>query len=124
MNFMEKQRTIVYTHTCCQMRQKSTRPYSIAIMALMLVLTLLSCNTDTSSFETDISVPVSISEVKTRSIEQYVNTTGSVYAMQEVTIVSEIVGDYYLLKNAKTGKPYVLGDKAESGQKIIRLENV
>jgi len=95
----------------------------MAIMPMILVMAFSSCNTDTTSFDTDISVPVSVTEVKTNSIEQYVNTTGSVYAMQEVTLTSEIVGDYYLLNNPKTGRPFVLGNIIGPGQKIIRLEN-
>ncbi len=93
------------------------------MLVFMLAFILLSCNTDNASFDTDISVPVSVTEVKTKSIEQYVNTTGSVFAMQETTLLSETVGDYYLLNNPKTGKPFMLGDKIDAGQKIIRIEN-
>ena len=74
---------------------------------LFLCITLLSsCSPDNTSFDTDISVPVSVSEVKYGSIEQYINTTGSVYAMQEVTLNSEMTGNYTLLKNPKTGKQF------------------
>jgi RND family efflux transporter MFP subunit len=85
---------------------------------------LYSCSTDNASFDTDISVPVSVAEVKYGSIEQYINTTGSVYAMKEVTLNSEMTGDYKLLKNPKTGKPFALGDIVNSNQKIIRFEDV
>ena len=58
-----------------------------------------------------------------KSIEQYINTTGSVYAMEEVTLLSEMTGEYTLLNNPKTGRPYALGDIVAVGQKIIRLED-
>jgi membrane fusion protein (multidrug efflux system) len=95
----------------------------MAFFSGIMLFFAFSCSTDNTSFDTDISVPVSVTEVKTSSIEQYVNTTGSVFAMQEVTLFSEIVGDYYLLKNPKTGRPFALGDRVEVGQKIVRLEN-
>ena len=40
-----------------------------------LTSVFFSCATDNTSFDTDISVPVSVTEVKTKSIEQYLNTT-------------------------------------------------
>lgn len=92
--------------------------YSIAI-----IVVFFSCSTDNTSFETDISVPVSVTEVKTKSIEQYLNTTGSVYAMQEITLASEMTGDYTLLKNPRTGRPFALGDIVVANQKIIRFED-
>lgn len=89
----------------------------------MILFFAFACTPDNTSFDTDISVPVSVTEVKTNSIEQFVNTTGSVFAMEEVTLSSEIIGDYFLLKNPRTGRPFALGDAVEVGQKIIRLEN-
>ena len=94
------------------------------IYGIALITVFFSCSTDNTSFETDISVPVSVTEVKTKSIEQYVNTTGSVFAMQEVTLSSEMTGEFSLLKNPKTGRPFALGDIVQVGQKIIRLEDV
>ncbi|MCG8309541.1 MAG: efflux RND transporter periplasmic adaptor subunit [Cytophagales bacterium] len=93
------------------------------IFLISLLPVIFSCNTDNTSFDTDISVPVSVTEVRTKSIEQYVNTTGSVYAMKEVTLSSEMAGDYTLLKNPGTGRPFALGDIVEAGQKIVRLED-
>ncbi len=105
--------------------QKHGEKTTIHLLAFSLLIAIISsCTTDTTSFETDISVPVSVTDIKTGSIEQYVNTTGSVNAMQEVALSSEIIGDYYLLKNPRTGRLFVLGDKVKAGQKIIRLENI
>lgn len=90
---------------------------------IVAILILSACASDSTSFETDISVPVSVTEVKTKGIEQYLNTTGSVYAMKEVTLSSEMTGSYTLLNNPKTGRPYALGDIVNVNQKIIRLED-
>ena len=57
--------------------------WKMAFFFGIILFFAFSCSTDNTSFDTDISVPVSVTEVKTSSIEQYVNTTGSVYAMEE-----------------------------------------
>ena len=90
---------------------------------IVFLLIAASCNTENASFDTDISVPVSVTEVQSKSIEQYVNTTGTVYAMKEVTLASEMSGDYSLLNNPKSGKPFALGDIVIQNQKIIRLDD-
>ena len=93
------------------------------LVIIAIVLLSFSCSTENASFDTDISVPVTVTDIKTDRIEQYINTTGSVYAMQEITLSSEMTGDYTLLKNPKTGRPYALGDVVKAGQKIIRFED-
>jgi membrane fusion protein (multidrug efflux system) len=93
------------------------------VVGVALITAIFSCSTDNTSFETDISVPVSVTEVKTKSIEQYVNTTGSVFAMKEVTLSSEMTGGFTLLNNPRKGRPFALGDIVEVGQKIVRLED-
>lgn len=89
---------------------------------VLLVITA-ACSSNDTSLDTDISVPVSVVSITRKPIEEYVNTTGSIYAMQDVTLNSEMSGAYHLLKNPRTGRPFVLGDKVQKGQKIVRLED-
>jgi len=98
--------------------------YAPFALALTVSFFIFSCSTENASFETDISVPVSVAEVKYGSIAQYINTTGSVYAMKEVTLSSEMTGHYRLLKNPKTGRKFALGDIILPNQKVIRFEDV
>ena len=91
--------------------------------AITLGLLSLSCNRSDTGASTTIEVPVGVLETTTASIEEYVSTTGTVYPLKEVTLASEIAGEYYLQKNPATGRSYALGDRVEVGVPIIRLED-
>lgn len=90
---------------------------------LAALVAVQSCQRAQVSVETTIEVPVGVIEVSNSSIEEYINTTGTVYPMQEVTLSSEIAGDYELQTHPATGKPYALGDRVEKGMDIIKLED-
>lgn len=90
---------------------------------LSLGLILLSCNNNRNSSVSDTTTPVWIEDVQTRSIEEYITTTGTAKASKTITLKTETNGAYSLQTNPKTGKPYQLGDIVESGAVIVRLEN-
>ncbi|MEN8201342.1 MAG: efflux RND transporter periplasmic adaptor subunit [Bacteroidota bacterium] len=98
----------------------------IRFTAFALVLPLLwlsSCKQPDTQIDTTIEVPVGVIEVSTSTIEEFVSTTGSVYPLKEVTLSSEITGEYVLRLNPATGKPYALGDRVKEGTVIIKLED-
>ena len=82
-----------------------------------------SCKQPDLAVETNIEVPVGVIEAEISSIEEFINTTGTVYAVKEVSLNSEMSGLYQLQKNPETGKPYALGDKVSMGAAIIKLED-
>jgi membrane fusion protein (multidrug efflux system) len=94
-----------------------------AATGILLALLTGSCRQPNLDVSTTIEVPVNVIEVGTSSIEEYVSTTGSVYPMKEVTLTSEITGNYQLMTNPATGKPYALGDQVREGATIVRLED-
>lgn len=96
---------------------------TIAITFLSAGILFSSCNKPSTELTTNIEVPVGVIEVSTSSIEEFINTTGTVYAMKEVTLNSEMSGKYRIQVNPSTGKPYVLGDKVKEGATIIKLED-
>lgn len=93
------------------------------ISGIVLLLMLLSCNQPDMEVSTTIEVPVGVIEVGTSSIEEFVSTTGTVYPLQEVTLISEIAGEYHLQKNPATGKSYALGDRVKTEAAIIKLDD-
>lgn len=93
------------------------------ITCIIAVTILASCNNEEKDLNKDISVPVSVMDLKLQSIEKYIETTGTVNPMKEISKRSEIAGEYNLLINPKTGKKYVLGDYINEGDEIIRLED-
>lgn len=82
-----------------------------------------SCNNQGQSESTELAVPVSVEDIKPQSIRQFVTTTGTVNATSQVTVNSEMAGEYYLQTNPATGRTFKLGDRVQKGQTIIRLED-
>ncbi|MCB2195606.1 MAG: efflux RND transporter periplasmic adaptor subunit [Bacteroidetes bacterium] len=93
------------------------------ITCIIVVTILASCNNEEKDLNKDISVPVSVMDLKLQSIEKYIETTGTVNPLKEISKRSEIAGEYNLLVNPKTGKKYALGDYIKEGDEIIRLED-
>jgi membrane fusion protein (multidrug efflux system) len=96
---------------------------SLAIASSLIVILFPSCRQPQMEVTTDIEVPVGVIDVSTADIEEYINTTGTVYAMKEATLNSEISGKYRLQVNPATGRTYAIGDRVKQGATIIRLED-
>jgi membrane fusion protein (multidrug efflux system) len=96
------------------------RLFPILVPVLLLAV---SCKQPDLNVETTIEVPVGVIEAATSSIEEFINTTGTVYPVKEVSLSSEIAGTYRLQKNPATGRPYALGDRVSKGAAIIKLED-
>ena len=94
----------------------------IPILISVLILAF-SCKQPDMNVETTIEVPVDVIEVGISSLEEFINTTGTVYPIKEVSLNSEMTGNYLLQKNPNTGKPYALGDKVLEGTILIKFED-
>ncbi len=92
-------------------------------LAIAALLAFIACNNRQQSETTDLAIPVSVEDVRKQPIEKYINTTGTAKAVQEVTLNSEMAGNYRLLNNPSTGRPFKLGDKVRAGQVLIRFED-
>ncbi len=82
-----------------------------------------SCGGGDDRIDVEVAIPVSVEEITPGSIEEFVTATGTVKASKEVTINAETGGEYILLDNPETGRPFALGDIVAKGTKIIRLRN-
>ncbi len=80
-----------------------------------------SCGNQNTSVNTDLAIPVSVEDIKLGFIEKTINTTGTLNATKEVTINSQMAGDYHLKINSKTGKKFALGDLVEKDQIIVEF---
>jgi membrane fusion protein, multidrug efflux system len=90
---------------------------------LLLILVPVACNRKQQDLGKDITVPVTVSEIQPRSIEKYIEITGSVKPVKEVQLKAEITGIYIPGINPATGRPYVLGDRVEKGNELIQLQD-
>jgi RND family efflux transporter MFP subunit len=93
------------------------------ITFLIAVAIIASCKNEEKELNKDISVPVSVVDLKLQSIEKYIETTGTVNPDKEVSQKSEMSGNYMLATNPSTGRKYSLGDYVKQGDVIIRLED-
>lgn len=100
------------------------RHNSIVVALFLGVSTLVSsCDEGAKTATTELSVPVTIEEVKYSSIEVCLNSNGTAKALKEVTLSSEMAGEYSLGRNPRTGKAWKLGDSVNKGETIVRLED-
>lgn len=96
---------------------------NIKFFPFIILVALAACNQQTQSESSELAVPVSVEDIRLQSIEQFISTTGTVNATAEVTLNSEMAGDYFLQNNPATGRPFKLGDRVNKGQIIVRFEN-
>lgn len=89
----------------------------------LLLAAFSSCNQQAQTTGSDLAVPVSVEDIRLQGIQQFVSTTGTVRATAEVTLTSEMTGNYYLQNNPATGRPFKLGDRVSKGQVIVKFEN-
>src|SRR5690606_35481447 len=90
---------------------------------IIIIAAIVSCNQQTPSESSDLAVPVSVEDIRLQSIRQFISTTGTVKANSQVSLTSEMTGEYYLLNNPATGRSFKLGARVNKGQTIIRFEN-
>lgn len=83
---------------------------------------LLACDSDEADIDTSITVPVSVEEIKLKSIEEFLETTGTARAKQEVELLGEADGYYHLGKNSRH-KTFALGDFVTPQDIIAYLDN-
>jgi len=90
----------------------------IAFFILSIAI-LSACNNKETDLNKDIAVQVSVKEITSQNIEQFVSTTGTVNPVKTVALKSEIAGKYHLQINPKTGRKFALGDYVKEGADII-----
>lgn len=99
------------------------KTYSKYLTLALLVTFLSSCDSEESSIDTEIKIPVSVIAIKEQSISKFIETTGTVYSSKEAVAKSLLSGSYQLQTNPATGKTYALGDFVKAGQLIMTLKD-
>jgi membrane fusion protein (multidrug efflux system) len=94
-----------------------------SVFFLCCGLLISGCQQSDVGGDLDISIPVSVQEVKNGPIEEFITTTATVNAIKNTVLYSAIEGTYRLAVNPRTGKPFILGDKALAREIIIHLDN-
>ncbi|MBN1481567.1 efflux RND transporter periplasmic adaptor subunit [candidate division KSB1 bacterium] len=92
------------------------------LVSLVFGLLFFACGGDEADIDISITVPVSVEEIKFKSIEEFLETTGTARAMQEVELLAETDGYYHLGVNSRN-KTFTLGDFVTPQDVIARLDN-
>jgi len=93
------------------------------IIAIAFLIALAACRNEDQNLTADVEIPVSAEEIKLKTIEEFVNTTGTAFPRGEIELKSRIAATYFLEKNPRTGKMWKMGDKVKAGELIARLED-
>ncbi len=92
-------------------------------MISISILILSGCQQERMTAQTDTTIPVRVMEVKKSSIQEFVTTTGTVYAAKETILKTEQAGRYMIQRNPQTGKPFVMGDSVAANTLLFSLDN-
>jgi RND family efflux transporter MFP subunit len=95
---------------------------SIFIIAVTIIV-FSGCRNQEQNLNADVEIPVSVENIKLKSIEEFINTTGTAFPKGEILLKSKITASYYLEKNPGTSRFWQLGDKIKAGSLIARLED-
>jgi membrane fusion protein, multidrug efflux system len=89
----------------------------------LAILAVNGCKNQQTDAETEVAVPVSVLDIRPSSIEEFIETNGTVYPTREVELKSEMSGKYMLQNNPRTGRPWSLGDRVSTGDVIVKFED-
>ena len=93
------------------------------ILFAVVLSVAAGCRNQDQNLAGDVEIPVTVEELKVKSIEEFINTTGTAFPKGEIELKSKIAASYFLEKNPSTGRLWQLGDKVNAGDVIVRLED-
>jgi membrane fusion protein (multidrug efflux system) len=87
------------------------------------IIAITGCRNQDQNLTADVEIPVSVEDIKLKSIEEFINTTGTAFPKGDIELRSKIPASYFLEKNPQTGRLWQLGDRIKAGTLIARLED-
>ncbi len=93
------------------------------ILVAAALIAFTACRNQDQNLTADVEIPVSVEELKLKTIEEFINTTGTAFPKGEIELKTKISATYFLEKNPQTGRMWQMGDKVKTGDLIARLED-
>lgn len=93
------------------------------VLASISFLILSGCQEERLTIETESTIPVRVLDLEPKSIKEFATATGTVYAVQDIELMTEAAGRYRLKANPRTGLPFRMGDRVNEGEVLVALEN-
>ncbi len=98
-----------------------SKNYKLIIFTALL--TLVGCRNNTSLSQMEIVSPVTVTDITYGSIRKTYSTTSTAISHSEAELAAQMTGTYILQINPRTKKPYVLGDKVNANDLIVRIDD-
>jgi membrane fusion protein, multidrug efflux system len=95
----------------------------LILPACALLIAFSSCNNQQSTTQSEVSVPVRVTEVAKKTIRNTLTVNGTVSPTGTSEVKTEAEGQYRLQRNSRTGAAYKMGDRVNKDEVIIRIEN-
>jgi RND family efflux transporter MFP subunit len=95
----------------------------LILLGLALLALGTACKQETMSIETSSTIPVRVSELAPKSIQEVVTATGTAYPIRDLSLSTEQAGRYQLRTNPRTGVPFRMGDAVQAGEGLVALDN-
>jgi len=96
---------------------------NLILPAFALLIAFSSCNNQQPTTQTEVSVPVRVTEVARKTIRNTLTVNGTVSPTGTSEAKTESEGEYRLQRNPRTGAPYKMGDRVNKDEVIVKLEN-
>lgn len=93
------------------------------IACWIAVSMITACNRQLQDPGQDIAIPVTVTAIKTKTIEEFIEITGPVQPLKMVELKAQVAAQYQLQINPATGRPFGLGDRVSAGAALIKLED-
>jgi len=105
--------------------KKTQNPIKMKKLLVFIISATIfaACGNQQEDLNSDISVPVTVNELKPQSIQKFIEINGSVKPIKEVKLKAEISGKYHLMKNSSGSRNFELGDIVQSGSEIVWIED-
>ncbi len=105
----------------------TTRCPQVSIVAALFIVPLLlaaaGCGGQESTAGLEVKIPVRVEEAGRADIAEYLSTTGTVRAIQEVKLESPMTGYLTLGKLGGNGRRLIEGDPVKQGQVVALLDS-
>jgi RND family efflux transporter MFP subunit len=95
----------------------------VYLSAAAALLLLAACKQERMSIETSSTIPVRISELAPKPIQEVVTVTGTAYPVSDLQLKTEQAGRYQLRVNPRTDAPFRMGDVVRKDEVLIALDN-
>ena len=99
------------------------RRHSLISLGLAVLALGTACKQESMSIETSSTIPVRVSELAPKSIQEVVTATGTALPIRDLSLSTEQAGRYELRANPRTGVPFRMGDAVKPNEVLVALDN-